>query len=214
MGEDGGGRVVRVRAAAGQHQHSLLDVRRIWRRRRNDPGPLVAQPAIAARARRHAQMIKVGVVFALVGAAAMVGSSVTRLRLTDVAPVLPAAGNAAAVVAALVALLQNMLWRRAVREWEGIEPAHAHAWYSLSANGRWLAIIAAGITAWSAQQTMIETTRAEAAWWLAFVGALAALAGVALAGVQRLRPDGPPGVPAHIRRNHRLRQPSRTGENR
>ena len=174
----------------------------LYRRPDHDQRPLVAQPAVAMRARRHLSMITLGLVFALVGVVGIVGSSVAILRLTDAGRLWPAAGNAAAVVAALVALRQWRLWTLALREWEGIQDVGLGNWMNVSAAGVWLSLGAAIIAPIAAHYVVLDSTPSDTSWWLAIVGACGVILGMAFAGVHSLHPRGPRGVPPHIRRNH------------
>ena len=173
----------------------------LYTRSPTDPRPLVPQPVIAMRARTHLAMISGGLVLAIIGAICVVLSSVTMLRLTDTSPILPALGNFAAVLNALVALMQWRLWRLALKEWEGIKDVDIHAWLGVSASGTWLAVIGAAAVSVSSWMMLEVTARSETSWWLAMVGSICVILGAATAGVHRFRPEGPRGVPAHIRRN-------------
>ena len=164
--------------------------------------PLVAQPVIAMRARSHLRMLTAGLVFALLGAVSTVGASVTMLRLHDSNPILPAVGNAGSVVTALIACIQFRLWQLALREWEGRSRSNVHAWLNVSATGSWLSVLGAAATAWSSWAIVDSSVRSETSWWLALFGAVFVILGATLAGVHRLHPQGPRGVPDYIRRNH------------
>lgn len=124
------------------------------------------------------------------------------LRLTDDRDLWPAVGNAAAVVNLLVAAMQWRLWRLALREWEGERDVDLSGWVGVSAAGVWLSVIGALAAALAALRVVNGSATADPAWWLALVGASAVILGTALAGVHRLHPWGPRGVPPHIRRNH------------
>ncbi|MGA4668835.1 hypothetical protein ACPCG0_03395 [Propionibacteriaceae bacterium Y1923] len=174
----------------------------LYQRSPHDPRPLVAQPVIAMRARGHLSMITVGLLFAIVGALCTVGSSVTMLRLTDTSPILPAVGNLAAVLNALVAFLQWQLWRMGLKEWAGIKDAGLHEWINITKTGVWISVIGAVVVPICAWVMLEDSSRSESSWWLALVGAICVILGTALAGVHRFRPEGPRGVPPRIRRNH------------
>lgn len=181
----------------------------LFHRPKHDRRPLVAQPAIAMRARKHVATITVGFVCAVLGAAGVVLASATLLRLTDSSRLWPAVANAAAVICALIALMQWRLWKLALREWEGIKDVGLGNWMNVSASGVWICVLGALITPVAVQHVVSESTSAEPAWWLAIVGGCLVILGVALAGVHRLHPQGPRGVPPLIRRNQR---PGRTSQ--
>lgn len=170
-----------------------------------DPGsplPLVPQPVIAMRARRHLRMITWGLGLAVVGAVATVIASLSMLRLTDTGRLWPAAGNAAAVAAAIAALVQWRLWRLGLREWEGRQDVGLAAWLNVSAACVWLALACAVVTPVAADRVVADSTSAEPAWWMSLLGTACVILGAALAGIHRFRPEGPRGVPPLIRRNH------------
>ena len=176
------------------------------RRQPGDDRPLVPQPVLAMRTRPHLNMITTGLVFALLGAASIVASSGTRLRLTEQNPILPAVGNVGAVLGALVAFVQWRLWTLALREWEGVKDVGLSGWLNVSATGVWVSVISTGAVAVSSWSTLADTTRSETSWWLALVGTVFVILGCALAGSHRFLPDGPSGVPTHIRRNRAQHQ--------
>lgn len=168
-----------------------------------DSRPLVAQPVIAMRARRHLAMISIGLVCAVTGALCVVWSSMSLLRLTDASRLWPGAANAIAVICALIALLQWRLWALALKEWEGVKDVGLGTWVNVSASGVWLSVIGALLMPVAMEQVVRESTSAEPAWWLALAGGSLVILGVALAGSHRLHPRGPRGVPPLIRRNNR-----------
>ena len=172
-------------------------------RRPGDSRPLVAQPVIAMRARRHLAMISIGLVCAVAGALCVVWSSMSLLRLTDASRLWPGAANAIAVICALIAFLQWRLWALALKEWEGVKDVGLGNWVNVSASGVWLSVIGALVMPVAMEQVVRESTSAEPAWWLALVGGSLVILGVALAGSHRLHPRGPRGVPPLIRRNNR-----------
>ena len=159
------------------------------------------QPAIAARMAPHLRMTYIGTgcaVLAVVGAAAAlisypsfdgsgVGWAVTAL--------------VAAVAMLAVCVIQVVVWRRAMASWRGIRPEDLHAEARLS----WVAHASSYL---AAVVGLLACMAASAdAGWTATAAILLALtlvlllAAQVLAGVQYLRPSGPPGtVPTHMRR--------------
>lgn len=174
----------------------------LYRREPGSATPLVAQPVIAMRTRPHLRMITWGLAFALVGALATVIASTSMLRLTDTGRLWPAAGNAAAVAAAIAALVQWRMWRLGLREWEGRRDVGLANWMTVSRGCVWLACACAVLTPLAADRVIADSTIDEPAWWLAMGGTACVILGVALAGAHRFRPEGPRGVPPRIRRNH------------
>lgn len=150
--------------------------------------------AVAARTRPLVATARVGLVCALLGAALTVAASVTRLRLTDDSPLWPGLGNAASVLACLVALMQWLLWRLALVRWDGGRRYRIGSWQTLSMNGAWLSPVCAAITGVCALAMMQQTSPAETAWWFALVGAVLVVCGATLAGMHRFRPEGPAGI--------------------
>ena len=165
-------------------------------------GP-AAQPAIAALMAPHLRLTEVGAGCALIGVAAAVAALVAFPRLSQ-----DQAGGLWAVAALLVGCamfaicaIQVVVWRRALASWAGSQVRDLHGLARLS----WLAHVASyGIALLGLITCM--TASSYAGWSAASaafltVSVLAMLAAQVLAGVQFLRPYGPPGtLPAHIRR--------------
>jgi hypothetical protein len=107
--------------------------------------------------------------------------------------------------------IQFAVWRRAMLSWRGIRPEDLHAEARLS----WITHLASyaisllGLIACMAASSQAGWT-ATAATLLA-LALLMILAAQVLAGVQFLRPSGPPGtLPAHMRRLIERAQPRAT----
>ena len=170
------------------------------------------QPAIAARMRTHLRLTQVGVacgaVAVVLGAAALAmfpsftGGSEGRGWAV--------AALVAAIVMLAICVLQLFVWRIAMASWRGVRPEDLHTEARLS----WIAhlvsypVALVGLLAGMAGSAAAGWT-ATSAVLLAFT-LLFTLAAQALAGVQFLRPSGPPGtLPAHMRRLIARAQPRR-----
>jgi hypothetical protein len=168
-----------------------------------------AQPAIAARMAPHLRLTQIGAACAGLG---VVAAAVAVALFPSFAGA--GAGRSwaigALVSAALmfvITLIQVVVWRRAMASWSGRRPHDLHGEARLS----WIVHLVSYAIALAALFTCMEGSDA-AGWVTASAGLLAItlillLAAQVLAGVQFLRPSGPPGtLPAHIRR---LREQSR-----
>jgi hypothetical protein len=162
-----------------------------------------AQPAIAARMAPHMRLTLVGAVCALLAVLTTVGAILLFPRFAGAGPGLSwAIGALIAVVLMLViCLIQVAVWRRAMASWLGKHVRDLHREKRLS----WIAHVASYVVALAALFTSMAAS-AAAGWSSASAGLLAVsfilvLAAQVLAGVQFLRPSGPPGtLPAHMRR--------------
>jgi hypothetical protein len=168
-----------------------------------------AQPAIAARMAPHLRLTQIGAVCA---GLAVVASAVALARFPSFAGAGPGRSWAigALVSAALmliICVIQVVVWRRAMASWSGRRVHDLHGEARLS----WIVHLLSYAVALAALFTCMEGSDA-AGWVTASAGLLAitlflVIAAQVLAGVQFLRPSGPPGtLPAHIRR---LREQSR-----
>jgi hypothetical protein len=162
-----------------------------------------AQPAIAARMAPHLKLVVAGVAAAALGL-------VTAMLAVVVFPSFGPGrdGLAGAVVTAVAAalmlgvtVLQLVVWRRAMASWRGERAHDLHraarlSWVAhLVSYGLALAVLLAGM-----EGSAYAGWSSAAAVLLALSLLLVLLAQV-LAGVQYLRPSGPPGtIPAHLRR--------------
>jgi hypothetical protein len=168
-----------------------------------------AQPAIAARMAPHLRLTQIG---AACAGLAVVAAAVALAQFPSFAGA--GAGHSwaigALVSAALmlaICLIQVAVWRRAMASWSGRRPHDLHGEARLS----WIVHLLSYVVALAALFTCMEGSDA-AGWVTASAGLLAitllfVIAAQVLAGVQFLRPSGPPGtLPAHIRR---LREQSR-----
>jgi hypothetical protein len=180
-----------------------------------DPSRLIAaygataQPAIAARMAPHLRLTQIGAICAGLG---VVAAAVAVALFPSFAGA--GAGRSwaigALVSAALmfvICLIQVVVWRRAMASWSGRRPHDLYGEARLS----WIVHLVSYGIALAALFTCMEGSDA-AGWVTASAGLLAItllllLVAQVLAGVQFLRPSGPPGtLPAHIRR---LREQSR-----
>jgi hypothetical protein len=168
------------------------------------------QPAIAARMAPHLRLVQVGLGCA-VAAVLLAAAALNTFPSFTGAP--EGRGWAVIALVAAVAMLaacviQFIVWRRAMASWRGVRPEDLHTEAQLS----WITHLASygialvGLIACMAGSAEAGWT-ATAAVLLAFT-LLAILAAQVLAGVQFLRPSGPPGtLPAHMRRLVQRAQP-------
>jgi hypothetical protein len=164
-----------------------------------------AQPAIAARMEPHLRLTQIGAACAVLGVLAAAGA----VMLFP-----PFAGGGAgagrgwavgalvsAVLMLAICLIQVIVWRRAMASWLGRRPQDLHGEAQLS----WIVHLLSYAVALAALFACMVGS--DAAGWLSASSGLLAvtllfvLAAQVLAGVQFLRPSGPPGtLPAHMRR--------------
>ncbi len=162
-----------------------------------------AQPAIAARMAPHLRMTQIGALSALIG---VVCAVVAVIRFPSFSDGPSGIGWAVTALIAAIAVLagcviQVAVWQRAMSSWQGerIQDLHGEArlsWIThlLSYPIALVALLAC--IAGSAYATWSATSATLLALVLLFV-----LVAQMLAGVQYLRPSGPPGtLPAHLRR--------------
>ena len=162
-----------------------------------------AQPAVAARMTPHLRLTQAGTVLGVLSVLTAVAAVVTFPRFTA-----SGSGFGWAVLALVSALLmlglcvlQLVAWRQAMAQWRGLPGAAPGRLAPLS----WWAHVASYLVALVALFACIAGS--GAAGWSAEAAALLAvtlllvLGAQVLAGVQYVRPTGPPGtVPAHVRR--------------
>jgi len=162
-----------------------------------------AQPAIAARMAPHLRMTQIGTISAAI---AVVCAVVAVIRFPSFSDDASGIGWAVTALVAAIAVLagcviQVAVWQRAMASWRGerMQDLHGEArlsWIThlLSYPIALVALLAC--IAGSAYATWSATSATLLALVLLFV-----LVAQMLAGVQYLRPSGPPGtLPAHIRR--------------
>jgi hypothetical protein len=162
-----------------------------------------AQPAIAARMAPHMRLTQIGAVCALLAVLATVGAILLFPRFAGAGPGLSWAVGAliSAILMLVICVIQVIVWRRAMSSWLGKHVHDLHGEKRLS----WIAHLASYVVALAALFTTMAAS-AAAGWSSASAGLLAVafilvLAAQVLAGVQFLRPSGPPGtLPAHMRR--------------
>jgi hypothetical protein len=165
-----------------------------------------AQPAIAARMAPHLRLTQIGAACGLVSVIAATAAVV----------IFPAFGNGgtglawavgalvSAVLMLAICVIQVAVWRRAMASWLGKRAQDLRGEKQLS----WIAHLASYAVALAALLSCMAGS-AAAGWSsgsavLLAVTLLFVLAAQVLAGVQFLRPSGPPGtLPAHIRRLNR-----------
>jgi hypothetical protein len=164
-----------------------------------------AQPAIAARMAPHLRLTQIGAVCGLVSVIAA-NAAVVIFPSFDGGTGLAWAVGAlvSAVLMLIICVVQVVVWRRAMASWLGKRPQDLQAEKQLS----WIAHLASYAVALAALLSCMAGS-AAAGWSsgsavLLAVTLLFVLAAQVLAGVQFLRPSGPPGtLPAHIRRLNR-----------
>ncbi len=161
------------------------------------------QPAIAARMRPHLRMTQIGNGAAVL---AIVAAVAALVRFPDFTGAATGRGWAVLALVSSVLLLaictfQHLAWVRAMAVWAGrrrenLDSMMRISWvlhavsYAVVIIGLWACIAGSGFIGWTATSAVLLA--------LAMVFMLGAQV---LAGVQYLRPAGPPGtVPAHMRR--------------
>jgi hypothetical protein len=167
-----------------------------------------AQPAIAARMAPHLRLTQIGAVCGLVAVIAATAAVVVFPRFAGAGPGLAWAVGAlvSAALMLVICVIQVAVWRRAMASWLGRRVQDLHGEKQLS----WIAHLTSYAVALAALFTCMGGS-AAAGWSSASAVLLGitlffVLAAQVLAGVQFLRPSGPPGtLPAHIRRLSRSR---------
>jgi hypothetical protein len=161
-----------------------------------------AQPAIAARMAPHLRLTQIGAVCGLVSVIAATAAVVIFPSFDGGTGLAWAVGAlVSAVLMLIICVVQVVVWRRAMASWLGKRPQDLQAEKQLS----WVAHLASYAVALAALLSCMAGS-AAAGWSsgsavLLAVTLLFVLAAQVLAGVQFLRPSGPPGtLPAHIRR--------------
>jgi hypothetical protein len=161
------------------------------------------QPAIAARMAPHLRLTQIGALCAVLAVIAAAAAVIMFPSFAGAGPGLAWAVGALVSAALMLAIcvIQVVVWRRAMASWLG---KRAHA-LRVETQLSWIAHLASYAVALAALFTTMAGS-AAAGWWSASalllgVTLLFVLAAQVLAGVQFLRPSGPPGtLPAHIRR--------------
>ena len=168
-----------------------------------------AQPAIAARMAPHLRLTQIGALCAVVAVIAATTAVIGFPSFAGAGPGLAWAVGAlvSAALMLVICVIQVAVWRRAMASWLGRRLRDLQGEKRLS----WIAHLASYVVALAALLTCMAGS-AAAGWSSASAVLLAVtllfvLAAQVLAGVQFLRPSGPPGtLPAHIRRlNERSR---------
>ena len=161
------------------------------------------QPAVAARMAPHLRMTIIGSVCALL---AVIAGAVAIALFPSFSADDPGVGWAITALAATLfmlaaAVIQVFVWRRAMASWRGLRMQDLHgearlSWithltsYAVALVGLFGCMAASADAGWSSNAAV-----------LLGLALLMILAAQVLAGVQYLRPSGPPGtLPAHMRR--------------
>ena len=162
-----------------------------------------AQPAIAARMAPHLRLTQIGAACGLVSVIAATAAVAIFPAFSDRGTGLAWAVGAlvSAVLMLAICVVQVAVWRRAMASWLGKRAQDLQGEKRLS----WIAHLASYAVALAALLSCMAGS--DAAGWssgsavLLGVTLVFVLAAQVLAGVQFLRPSGPPGtLPAHIRR--------------
>jgi hypothetical protein len=168
-----------------------------------------AQPAIAARMEPHLRLTVIGAACAVLGVLAAAGAVVLFPSFAGAGArrSWAVAALVSAVLMLAICVIQVVVWRRAMASWRGRRLQDLHGEARLS----WIVHLLSYAVALVALFACMVGS--DAAGWLSASSGLLAgtllfvLAAQVLAGVQFLRPSGPPGtLPAHMRR---LREKSR-----
>jgi hypothetical protein len=162
-----------------------------------------AQPAIAARMTPHLRMTVIGTGCAALG---VVTSLLALLTFPEFSG--PNTGALWAVVALNTAVLmlaicvvQVLVWRRAMASWRGLRIQDLRGEARLSWITHLISYVVVLVGMWTCLAGAAEAGWSATAGLLLAATLLLIIAGQVLAGVQYLRPSGPPGtVPAHMRR--------------
>jgi hypothetical protein len=162
-----------------------------------------AQPAIAARMAPQLRLTQIGTACGVVAVIAGTAAVVVFPRFAGAGPGLGWAVGAlvSAALMLVICVIQVAVWRRAMASWLGKRVQDLQGEKQLS----WIAHLTSYAVALAALFTCMGGS-AAAGWSSASAVLLAitllfVLAAQVLAGVQFLRPSGPPGtLPAHIRR--------------
>ncbi len=162
------------------------------------------QPAVAARMAPHLRMTQIGAVSALL---AVVCATIAVIRFPSFSDTEPTGiGWAVLALVASVAVLagcviQVAVWRRAMASWRGqrVQDLHGEArlsWITHLTSYPVVVLVLLGAMAGSAGAGWSATSAL-----LLGLGLLFVFVAQVLAGIQYLRPSGPPGtIPAHMRR--------------
>jgi hypothetical protein len=162
-----------------------------------------AQPAIAARMTPHLRMTMAGAACALLGVVTSLIALLIfpRFNDRDTGAGWAVVALATSLVMLTICVIQVLVWRRAMASWRGqrIQDLHGErrlSWithlvsYAVVLAGMWACIAGAADAGWSASSAVLLA-----------VTLMLLVAAQVLAGVQYLRPSGPPGtIPAHMRR--------------
>ena len=161
------------------------------------------QPAIAARMTPHLRLILAGAICALLGVLTAIGALATfpAFSANDTGSGWALVALITAVAMLAVCVIQVLVWRRAMASWRGIRIQDLHGEARLS----WVAHLASYaivlVALWACIAGSIAAGATATATVLLAVTLLLIIGGQVLAGVQYLRPSGPPGtLPAHMRR--------------
>ena len=164
---------------------------------------IIPQPAIAARARSLTRVMGAGVVLGIVGMAGFFAASLLLVRFSSTTRLWSAVGNLASALLVVTGVLQLLLWRSGLAEWEGRRDVALARWLWPSRLAAWFSVVLLAAAAVACLYIMWDTSVEEASFWLAIVGAVGSLFAQLLAARMAFHPSGPPSMPAYLLRNVR-----------
>jgi hypothetical protein len=161
------------------------------------------QPAIAARMTPHLRLIMIGAICSLVAVLTAIGGLATfpAFSANDTGAGWAVTALVTAVAMLAVCVIQVLVWRRAMASWRGVRIQDLHGEARLSWIAHLVSYAIVLVALWACIAGSVEAGLTAAAAVLLAVTLLLIIGGQVLAGVQYLRPSGPPGtLPAHMRR--------------
>jgi hypothetical protein len=161
------------------------------------------QPAIAARMTPHLRLIMAGAICSLLGVLTAIGALATfpAFSPSDTGSGWAVVALITAVAMLAVCVIQVLVWRRAMASWRGIRVQDLHGEARLSWIAHLVSYAIVLVALWVCIAGSVEAGLTATAATLLAVTLLLIIGGQVLAGVQYLRPSGPPGtLPAHMRR--------------
>jgi hypothetical protein len=167
------------------------------------------QPAIAARMTPHLRLIMAGAICSLLGVLTAIGALATfpAFSANDTGSGWAVVALITAVAMLAVCVIQVLVWRRAMASWRGIRVQDLHGEARLSWIAHLVSYAIVLVALWACIAGSVEAGLTATAAVLLAITLLLIIGGQVLAGVQYLRPSGPPGtLPAHMRRLIELNQ--------
>jgi hypothetical protein len=161
------------------------------------------QPAIAARMTPHLRLTLAGAVCAVLGVLTAIGALATfpAFGANDTGAGWAVVALIAAVAMLAICVVQVLVWRRAMASWRGTRVQDLHGEARLSRIVHLVSYAIVLVALWACIAGSINAGVTATAAALLAITLLFIILGQVLAGVQYLRPSGPPGtLPAHMRR--------------